>query len=86
MLPMVKELGFNDYTGNHGSTLNMVLFTLSLTPLLALMKDQVDSIAERDFRAARAAIDRDEDERQRARRDRPRRRPRSAPPGPAGGR
>ncbi len=24
------ELGFNDYTGNHGSTFNMVLFTLSL--------------------------------------------------------
>ncbi|ODU41538.1 sodium:solute symporter family protein [uncultured Aquimonas sp.] len=27
---VLKELGFNDYTGNHGSTLNMVLFTLSL--------------------------------------------------------
>ncbi len=27
---VLVELGFNDYTGNHGSTLNMVLFTLSL--------------------------------------------------------
>ena len=27
---VLKELGFNDYTGHHGSTLNMVLFTLSL--------------------------------------------------------
>jgi cation/acetate symporter len=27
---VLRELGFNDYTGNHGSTLNMVLFTLSL--------------------------------------------------------
>jgi cation/acetate symporter len=27
---VLLELGFNDYTGNHGSTLNMVLFTLSL--------------------------------------------------------
>ncbi|WP_296478503.1 sodium:solute symporter family protein, partial [Roseinatronobacter sp.] len=27
---VLMELGFNDYTGNHGSTFNMVLFTLSL--------------------------------------------------------
>ncbi|PBS12785.1 cation acetate symporter [Lysobacteraceae bacterium NML93-0792] len=27
---VLLELGFQDYTGNHGSTLNMVLFTLSL--------------------------------------------------------
>ncbi|CUX82577.1 MAG: cation/acetate symporter ActP [Roseibaca calidilacus] len=27
---VLVELGFNDYTGNHGSTFNMVLFTLSL--------------------------------------------------------
>jgi cation/acetate symporter len=27
---ILVELGFNNYTGNHGSTLNMVLFTLSL--------------------------------------------------------
>ncbi|MBS7457093.1 sodium:solute symporter family protein [Coralloluteibacterium stylophorae] len=27
---VLLELGFNDYTGHHGSTLNMVLFTLSL--------------------------------------------------------
>jgi cation/acetate symporter len=27
---IVKELGFNSYTGHHGSTFNMVLFTLSL--------------------------------------------------------
>jgi cation/acetate symporter len=27
---VLMELGFNDYTGHHGSTLNMVLFTLSL--------------------------------------------------------
>lgn len=27
---VLVELGFNDYTGHHGSTLNMVLFTLSL--------------------------------------------------------
>jgi cation/acetate symporter len=27
---VLRELGFNDYTGHHGSTLNMVLFTLSL--------------------------------------------------------
>lgn len=27
---VLQELGFNDYTGHHGSTLNMVLFTLSL--------------------------------------------------------
>jgi cation/acetate symporter len=27
---VLLELGFNDYTGNHGSTFNMVLFTMSL--------------------------------------------------------
>jgi cation/acetate symporter len=27
---VLVDLGFNDYTGNHGSTFNMVLFTLSL--------------------------------------------------------
>lgn len=27
---VLLELGFQDYTGNHGSTLNMVLFTMSL--------------------------------------------------------
>ncbi|MGY6518672.1 MAG: sodium:solute symporter family protein [Lysobacteraceae bacterium] len=27
---VLQELGFQDYTGHHGSTLNMVLFTLSL--------------------------------------------------------
>ena len=27
---VLMDLGFNDYTGNHGSTFNMVLFTLSL--------------------------------------------------------
>jgi len=27
---VLTELGFRDYTGNHGSTLNMVLFTMSL--------------------------------------------------------
>jgi cation/acetate symporter len=27
---VLMELGFNDYTGNHGSTFNMVLFTMSL--------------------------------------------------------
>ncbi|MBN2760051.1 MAG: VC_2705 family sodium/solute symporter, partial [Rhodobacteraceae bacterium] len=27
---ILVDLGFNDYTGNHGSTFNMVLFTLSL--------------------------------------------------------
>ncbi len=27
---VLVELGFRDYTGNHGSTLNMVLFTMSL--------------------------------------------------------
>ncbi|TVP73233.1 MAG: cation acetate symporter [Rhodobacteraceae bacterium] len=27
---VLLDLGFNDYTGNHGSTFNMVLFTLSL--------------------------------------------------------
>jgi cation/acetate symporter len=27
---VLMELGFHDYTGNHGSTLNMVLFTMSL--------------------------------------------------------
>ena len=27
---VLLELGFHDYTGNHGSTLNMVLFTMSL--------------------------------------------------------
>ncbi|GGE60544.1 sodium:solute symporter family protein [Actibacterium pelagium] len=27
---LVTDLGFNDYTGHHGNTLNMVLFTLSL--------------------------------------------------------
>jgi cation/acetate symporter len=27
---VLMDLGFNDYTGNHGSTFNMVLFTMSL--------------------------------------------------------
>ncbi|MFN4057120.1 MAG: sodium:solute symporter family protein [Roseinatronobacter sp.] len=27
---VMMDLGFNDYTGNHGSTFNMVLFTMSL--------------------------------------------------------